>query len=66
MNKSVVIGVDVGGTFTDVFALDEATGKVTVAKVPSTKGDQSAGFLEGITAATDDLQAVSTIMHACD
>ena len=63
MNKSVVIGVDVGGTFTDVFALDEATGKVAVAKVPSTKGDQSAGFLEGITAATDDLQAVSTIIH---
>jgi N-methylhydantoinase A len=63
MNKSVVIGVDVGGTFTDVFALDEATGKVTVAKVPSTKGDQSAGFLEGITGAADDLQAVSTIIH---
>ena len=52
MSRSVVIGVDVGGTFTDILALDEVTGEVKVAKVPSTKGDQSAGFLEGILAAT--------------
>ncbi|MEL0304834.1 MAG: hydantoinase/oxoprolinase family protein [Rhodobiaceae bacterium] len=63
MGKSVVIGVDVGGTFTDILALDEATGEVRVAKVPSTRGDQSAGFLNGIQAATDDLGAVSTIIH---
>ena len=60
---SYVIGVDVGGTFTDILALDEATGDVRVAKVPSTRGDQSAGFLSGIQAATDDLGAVSTIIH---
>jgi len=63
MSKSIVIGVDVGGTFTDILALDEATGDVRVAKVPSTRGDQSAGFLSGIQAATDDLGAVSTIIH---
>ena len=33
MSRSVVIGVDVGGTFTDVLALDEVTGEVKVAKV---------------------------------
>ena len=38
MSKSIVIGVDVGGTFTDTLALDEATGAVRVEKVPSTKG----------------------------
>ena len=43
-----VIGVDVGGTFTDVFILDESTGQVFTAKVPSTRGDQSKGFVEGI------------------
>ena len=48
MSKSIVIGVDVGGTFTDILALDENTGEVRVAKVPSTRGDQSAGFLGGI------------------
>ena len=63
MSKSIVIGVDVGGTFTDILALDENTGEVRVAKVPSTRGDQSAGFLGGIKAATDDLGAVSTIIH---
>ena len=63
MSKSIVIGVDVGGTFTDILALDESTGEVRVAKVPSTRGDQSAGFLSGIQAATDDLGAVSTIIH---
>ena len=63
MSKSIVIGVDVGGTFTDILALDETTGEVRVAKVPSTRGDQSPGFLSGIQAATDDLGAVSTIIH---
>lgn len=63
MNRSIVIGVDVGGTFTDILALDETSGEVRVAKVPSTRGDQSAGFLSGIQAATDDLGAVSTIIH---
>ena len=63
MSKSIVIGVDVGGTFTDILALDENTGEVQVAKVPSTRSDQSAGFLSGIKAATDDLGAVSTIIH---
>ena len=63
MSKSIVIGVDVGGTFTDILALDEATGEVRVAKVPSTRGDQSAGFLSGIQAAIDDLGAASTIIH---
>ena len=63
MSKSIVIGVDVGGTFTDILALDEQTGEVRVAKVPSTRGDQSAGFLSGIQAATEDLGAVSTIIH---
>ena len=31
-----VIGVDVGGTFTDVFFLDEQAGKAFINKVPST------------------------------
>ena len=31
MSKSIVIGVDVGGTFTDIFALDEALFKITTA-----------------------------------
>jgi len=50
-----MIGVDVSGTFTDVFVLDEAKGTAKVAKVPTTRPDQSGGFLEGIAANTPDL-----------
>ncbi len=41
------VGVDVGGTFTDVAALDER-GAIAYAKVSSTPGDQSAGVMEGL------------------
>ena len=63
MTNRIVIGVDVGGTFTDILALDETAGAVKVAKTPSTRGDQSVGFLEGILKVTDDLAHVATIIH---
>ena len=58
-----IIGVDVGGTFTDVFALDEASGEVRVAKVPSTRGDQSVGFMEGIGQVTAGAGDIATVVH---
>jgi len=57
-----VIGVDVGGTFTDVFFLDEANGVCEVAKVPSTLDDQSRGFIEGIRLHAN-FSEVATIVH---
>ncbi len=42
------LGVDVGGTFTDLFLVNETSGKVFTAKVPSTPADQSIGVLHGI------------------
>ncbi len=41
------IGIDVGGTFTDLVAVD-AAGRVTLAKSASTPGDQSVGVMEGL------------------
>ena len=41
------IGIDVGGTFTDLVAVDDA-GKVTLAKAASTPGDPSLGVMEGL------------------
>ncbi|WP_431304176.1 hydantoinase/oxoprolinase family protein [Sediminicoccus sp. BL-A-41-H5] len=41
------IGVDVGGTFTDVVGVDEE-GREFLAKAPSTPGDQSEGVLDGL------------------
>ena len=43
---SYVIGIDIGGTFTDAFAADES-GRVAAAKTPSTPPDFSRGFLGG-------------------
>jgi N-methylhydantoinase A len=43
------LGVDVGGTFTDLLLIDEGTGKTFSAKVPSTPQDQSIGVLNGLT-----------------
>lgn len=60
---SKMIGVDVGGTFTDVFVLDEATGTATVAKVPTTRPDQSGGFLDGIGQQVADLSTVAAVVH---
>ena len=58
-----MVGVDVGGTFTDVCALDERTGELRVAKVPSTRGREADGFVNGLARAADDLADVSTIVH---
>ncbi|MBO6675091.1 MAG: hydantoinase/oxoprolinase family protein [Rhizobiales bacterium] len=58
-----IVGVDVGGTFTDIFILDEATGKAGVAKVPTTRPDQSGGFLAGVKSAGVDLSAMRTVVH---
>ncbi|HEX5997311.1 MAG TPA: hydantoinase/oxoprolinase family protein [Jiangellales bacterium] len=42
------LGVDVGGTFTDLLLIDETTGATHRAKTPSTPEDQSRGVLVGI------------------
>jgi N-methylhydantoinase A len=45
-----LIGVDVGGTFTDLFLFDGATGRFKTAKTPSQRGDEAQGFLAGLDA----------------
>ena len=43
-----VVGVDVGGTFTDLLLFDEANRRFTTAKVPSNRGDEATGFISGL------------------
>ncbi len=46
------LGVDVGGTFTDVIVFDESTHELTIDKVLSTPANPSEGVLHGIEEAT--------------
>ncbi|MBT3370124.1 MAG: hydantoinase/oxoprolinase family protein [Rhodospirillaceae bacterium] len=48
------IGIDVGGTFTDLVAIDGG-GQVTLGKTPSTPGDQSIGVMNGLTQVAESL-----------
>ena len=57
------IGVDVGGTFTDLVAVDD-TGQTTLAKVPSTPEDPSIGVLDGLKLLADTLGAELPVLLA--
>ena len=64
---SVRIGVDIGGTFTDVTVLDEVKGIVQIAKVPSRKGDPGGALLDavetGLQQAKIDAGDVKLLVH---
>lgn len=57
---SAIVGVDVGGTFTDLAWFDEESRAFRTAKVPSNRGDEAVGFIQGLTAfgAVADLGAI--------
>ncbi|HLJ69410.1 MAG TPA: hydantoinase/oxoprolinase family protein, partial [Chloroflexota bacterium] len=42
------VGIDTGGTFTDVVAIDDDTGEILTTKTPSTPDDASRGLIEGV------------------
>src|ERR1700744_6037751 len=42
------IGIDIGGTFTDVAMVEEETGRIGIAKVLTTPGDFGQGVIDGI------------------
>lgn len=48
MAGRIRIGIDTGGTFTDVVAVDEESGDLVATKTPSTPSDPADGFLTGV------------------
>jgi len=60
---TLLAGIDVGGTFTDIVVFDPDTGTLDVAKAPSTPADQSAGALAGLQLLLDDLGALARLDH---
>ena len=61
------LGVDVGGTFTDLILVDEKSGSIHTAKVPSTPADSSIGVMNGVAKICDnagiDPSGISQVMH---
>ncbi len=55
------LGIDVGGTFTDLVALGDGT--LVTAKVPSTPQDQSEGVMNAIQASEVDAASVKALAH---
>ncbi|MSP66982.1 MAG: hydantoinase/oxoprolinase family protein [Alphaproteobacteria bacterium] len=58
-----LIGIDVGGTFTDVMCYELATNRLLTAKVPSLPGAQWRGVVEAIGALGIDKGAVTGFVH---
>ena len=61
--SDAVVGVDVGGTFTDLILVEPETGAVRLAKVPSTPANQAAGVLAALDGAAASLADIAAIVH---
>ncbi len=57
------VAVDIGGTFTDICIMDEASGQVRVAKTSSTPDDPLEGAMNGLREAKVDLKDVTLFSH---
>ena len=57
------LGIDVGGTFTDLVLYDGATGRIRLEKTPSTPHDHAEGMMTGIGRLAVDLGRVERIAH---
>ena len=57
------VGVDVGGTFTDVVVYDEATGALEVGKSPTSPADPTVGLLNALTKLKVDLAGTGRVVH---
>ncbi len=63
MAKEKIIGVDVGGTFTDLVTVDGDTGNIRIAKTPTTLDNQAFGVIKALDMAAVDLPSVDLIVH---
>ena len=65
--RTLVVAVDIGGTFTDVSLQDLATGAAWTAKTPSTPHDPSEAFLAGValalTGAGEGADRIGRVLH---
>ncbi len=63
MAASWIVGIDVGGTFTDLIGIEPQSGKVALSKVPTTVENQAFGVLAALEKAGIALGDTATIVH---
>lgn len=63
MSGGKIIGVDVGGTFTDLIQIDARGGRLRIAKTPTTTDNQAFGVLTAMSEAEVNLPLVDLIVH---
>jgi len=63
MRMSTVVGIDVGGTFTDLYMVDRGTGAERILKVPSTPDDPSRAPLDSLRVAEIDPGDIEALLH---
>ena len=61
--SGLIVGVDVGGTFTDLIMLNQQTGEVQLAKVPSTMENQAYGVLDALDQINAQFSSIDLIIH---
>lgn len=61
--RSLTVGIDVGGTFTDLLAIDSVSGEVKLAKVPTTVDNQAIGFMAALAQAGADPATLQAVVH---
>jgi N-methylhydantoinase A len=62
-SSTLTVGIDVGGTFTDLIAIDTATNSVKLAKVPTTVENQAIGFMAALATAGADPATLQSLVH---
>ncbi len=60
---ATIVGVDVGGTFTDLFFLDAGAGRYATAKVATTLENQANGIVQGVMSRGTEIGGIATIVH---
>lgn len=58
-----MVGVDIGGTHTDLIVVDTETRRLRTAKVPTTPGDQAVGLMSGLAALQADPAEIDLLVH---
>jgi N-methylhydantoinase A len=62
-SNTLTVGIDVGGTFTDLLAIDSVSGEVKLAKVPTTSENQALGFMASLAAAGANPATLQAVVH---